>query len=264
MSNLVDGHVHTHFSFDGVMNPIEAVQAAHRAGVGIAITEHFSILSHDVSYGVMRYDEWRASLKQAIDGNSEVYVGLEVGEPHRNRAVLQPILQQWQADGLDVIIGSLHNIGELKLRHYLRGKDAHTAYRDYFAEMLAMVRYGDMDVVGHLDLMRRYAWEEGLGDYIYEDWKDTIDTLLIAIIEKDLALEINTSGLYQGSKQAYPPLAVMRRFAELGGKRITFGSDAHTQAHVGRGLREAVHIAKEAGFSHVCVFRSRQAEMWPL
>jgi histidinol-phosphatase (PHP family) len=41
---------------------------------------------------------------------------------------------------------------------------------------------------------------------------------------------------------------------------IVFGSDAHQPEDIGRDFKEAVKLAKKAGYTHTCVFNRRQRE----
>jgi len=57
-----------------------------------------------------------------------------------------------------------------------------------------------------------------------------------------------------------PGLDVLKLYRKLGGEILTIGSDAHLAKDVGKGLAEAVELAKEAGFRFVTVFRERKPQ----
>lgn len=84
---------------------------------------------------------------------------------------------------LDFIIGSIHNINSLKLRFYMKNKDKKSVYRDYFNEILNMVENSDVDIIGHLDLIKRYAYEV-YGDYEFNDYREILQEILKKIIQK--------------------------------------------------------------------------------
>ena len=75
--------------------------------------------------------------------------------------------------------------------------------------------------------------------------------------KKNLALEINTSGLRKG-EDTHPSFHYVKRFFELGGKYVTIGSDAHTKEDVGSHIKEGMDIAKRAGFNHVVFYMNRK------
>ena len=56
---------------------------------------------------------------------------------------------------------------------------------------------------------------------------------------KGIALEINTSGLRKGLGRTLPGTDTIGKYADYGGTRITFGSDAHSEAEIGAGFRDA-------------------------
>ena len=55
-----------------------------------------------------------------------------------------------------------------------------------------------------------------------------------------------------------PDEPILSLYRDLGGKRITFGSDAHTAARVGIGFREAEERVASLGFTHYTVYRKRE------
>ena len=72
----------------------------------------------------------------------------------------------------------------------------------------------------------------------------------------DTALEINTRRF--GDRLAMKELApIYRRFAELGGRDVTIGSDAHRAETVGAHLRLAAQMAEAYGLK-IVTFRERK------
>ena len=67
-------------------------------------------------------------------------------------------------------------------------------YETYFKEVLTFVQMGDFDVLGHLDIVQRYAFETG-NVYNLEDYRDYIYNILKVIISRGKGIEVNTSGL---------------------------------------------------------------------
>ena len=70
-----------------------------------------------------------------------------------------------------------------------------------------------------------------------------------------MALEVNTSGLRQSAGETYPAAWVVRRFRELGGRRVTMGSDSHLPSSFAFGLEEACEIVAAAGFDRLALQR---------
>jgi histidinol-phosphatase (PHP family) len=72
-------------------------------------------------------------------------------------------------------------------------------------------------------------------------------------------VEINTSGLHKPVQEMYPALENLKIYCAAG-IPLTFGSDSHDPAHVGRDFQKAVDMAQAAGFSEYVLFRGREIE----
>ncbi|HYM82757.1 MAG TPA: hypothetical protein VEY67_01225, partial [Candidatus Dormibacteraeota bacterium] len=59
----------------------------------------------------------------------------------------------------------------------------------------------------------------------------------------------------QAPREPYPPAWAVARFRELGGRRVTTGSDSHRAAWFGLGLADVYRIVGQAGFEDVWVRR---------
>ena len=74
--------------------------------------------------------------------------------------------------------------------------------------------------------------------------------MLRVVIETDTALEINTRRF--GDRLAMKELApIYRRYAEMGGRDVTLGSDAHKKETVGAHLALAAQMAEAYGLRTV-------------
>ena len=84
--DFYDCHTHSTFSFDGKAALEEQCQAAMNKGLaGICLTEHFSVDSRDVSFGVLDYENYHNTidcLRRKFEGRLYIGRGLEIGEPH--------------------------------------------------------------------------------------------------------------------------------------------------------------------------------------
>ena len=264
--NWVDMHVHSRFSFDGKADSAEECEAAIRRGLhGICFTEHFSADPLDVSYGVLDYAAYRKSVarcQERYQGKLQIGCGLEIGEPHR-KDHLQALQRMLQGMQLDVILGSIHNINSKKLRVFMQGKSREEIYHAYFREVLDMVRTADIDVLGHLDLAKRYAFDS-VGNYSFADNQNEIRAILTWLIQRKIGLEINTSGWRNSVAEPYPSIEVLKLYRRLGGKYITLASDAHKAEDIAADFRRAAAILCRTGFSEACSYKERHAQMYKL
>jgi histidinol-phosphatase (PHP family) len=143
------------------------------------------------------------------------------------------------------------------------GSSEREAYEPYFEAVLGAVQTGLFDVLGHLDIVKRYGVRHH-GPFSYDRYAEPIDAILRACVENGTGLEINTSGLRGLPKEPFPALPVVRRYRELGGEIVTVGSDAHRVDDLGQGIDAAVDLARAAGFDAIAFFEDRQPRWVPI
>ena len=61
-----------------------------------------------------------------------------------------------------------------------------------------------------------------------------------------------------------PGLQILRWYAQMGGERVTLGSDAHRPDQIGLHLPEALAAARAAGLKYLTFFERRQPRLVPL
>ena len=120
-----------------------------------------------------------------------------------------------------------------------------------------MVSTADIDIIAHFDLMKRYAYKEH-GLYDFHQYQEIIEQILKKAIDRNIGIEINTSGLRTGLKQTLPSLEIIQLYKELGGEILTIGSDSHTAESVGANLTDALSLAKDCGFNYIYKFEKRK------
>ena len=94
--------------------------------------------------------------------------------------------------------------------------------------------------------------------FFYDHFTDVLDEILIEIIERNRALEVNTAGLKYGLDWPNPDISILRRSRELGGELITIGSDAHQPEHMAWEFDHVPAILHRAGFHHYVVFKGKK------
>jgi len=224
----------------------------------ICFTEHFAVNPKLPTYGHLDFDKYFSEIEECraiFKDQLTIKAGIELCEPYLMKEEYQKVLEPYP---YDFILGSVHNIDETKHRLFIPGKSAHDVYQRYFEEVLELVTYADIDVVAHLDLMKRYAIEV-IGNYRFEDFKDLLVKIFEKAIERGIGFEINTSGISNKKVgEAFPNLEVLKLYRELGGEILTIGSDSHRAETVGAHLEDALKMAKEAGFEYIYTFEKRK------
>lgn len=85
-----------------------------------------------------------------------------------------------------------------------------------------------------------------------------MDAVLKKLAEDGKALEINTSGLKNGGTSTIPGADMVKRFIELGGEFVMFGSDAHYTEYVAYEFDYARQMALSCGAKYTLTFTRRK------
>jgi histidinol-phosphatase (PHP family) len=242
------------------MSAEEVCQNALRIGIKeLCFLEHLDFDPNDMSYGYYNYDKAMAEknrLKAVYKNSLQIYSGVEVSYQEEYK---DQIVNFIEGKDFDVITGSVHFVKRTFLPDWIKtveDGEHDRPYRAYFEELRTTAESGLFDVIGHFDYFRRYSEYPHiikLGDY-----RNEIVDIIDIMVEKNIGLEINTSGLRHPNQTIFPELDVVRRYRERGGKIVTIGSDAHRTVHLGFGLDLAVAHLKKAGFDAVAVFDRRK------
>ena len=116
------------------------------------------------------------------------------------------------------------------------GGSAEAFVRAYFRAVRESVSAFDFDMAAHPDLVRKFnakhPWFDESAPWYLEEIERTAD----ALARSGKYVEVNTGGLYKGMGKTNPEDRILRRYLELGGRRLTFGSDAHRPEQVGYGF----------------------------
>jgi len=250
---------------------MEMCQAALEKNIGVfSITDHY-----DYEGPGQDLTQLNAAIKQSVadltaakeffKGKMEVLTGVELGQPLDN----QPEAEALQAAyPFDFILAGLHNApGRIDLFDYDpkdESCDLDAELELYFRHTLDIISWGRFDSLAHLTYPFRYIIRLGMSDYPFGKWDDLLDAAVKALVDKGLAIELNAGGFRPSLANpnipfyAIPDAKWIRRYRELGGERLTMGTDSHRPFHVGVGLENCMAIAKEAGFRDLCYFVDRQ------
>ena len=254
---VMDYHHHTNHSFDSIASMVEICKKAIENKIQeICFTEHFSVNPLAPTYGHMVFEKYLNEIRycqKQFHTRLTIKAGIELCEPHLLKDQYDETLKPLD---LDFILGSVHNLNNQKLRLALK-EDQPTAYKRYFNELLSMVSAADIDIIAHFDLMKRYAYKE-IGLYTFDEHYEMIEQILKKAIDRNIGIEINTSGLRTSLKQTLPSIEIITLYKELGGEILTIGSDSHTVDDVGANMTDAYKLAKECGFNYVFTFEKRK------
>lgn len=249
----LDSHLHTDQSFDSQV-PIDvyAAMAAERGIAELAITDHIDFdprwLNFEPDFQA-RERILRAAAERWAPHGVAIRFGLEVSYESSRE---EEIREHLRTHAYDFVIGSVHiNIDSpyhaSRVASFVAGRSLQQVVEPSFSEVIAAARSGLFDTIGHLDSIKRYILPHVAPAQLAER-PDLYEAMLKALVENGVGLEVNTSGLRQATGETYPSAAVVARFRELGGQRLTAGSDAHRPSWFAHGLDAAYRIAADAGF----------------
>jgi histidinol-phosphatase (PHP family) len=258
-----DYHMHSRFSCDCHIAMADMCQAAIDKGIAeIGFTEHFDHHTRDECRDYFQLEPWAAELEhcQALfAGRLTVRAGIELGEPHLFAAQARALLARYP---FDYALGSLHWVGDESVfdHTYFERFPASVTFPAFFAELERMTALGGFDILSHFDVLVRTAFDV-YGSYDPRAYEEHIRPVLKNVIAHGIALDLNTSALRRRARVLNPGLEILRWYVELGGERVTLGSDAHDPRQVGSHLPEAIEIARAAGLKYLTFFERRQARL---
>lgn len=261
---LSDYHVHTSFSGDCNIPPDVMIRQAIANGIQhLCLTDHMDYDYNDggvlFEFDPKEYFHRLLPLREQYRDQIDLGIGIELG--------LQPYLSKKHhnlvfSNSFDFVIGSIHLVHcrDPYFPSYFEGREESKAYQEYFECALQNLEsYSNFDVFGHLDYVVRYGPNQNQY-YSYQKYKEILDEILRALVKKDIGLEINTGGYKYGLGVPNPYKDIIIRYRELGGKIVTFGSDAHDPKYLGYEFDRASELLKECGFRSYYIFHSRIPE----
>ncbi len=235
---------------------------------GLTFTEHFD--THPDEWRLCRYNDERYSadlawLRGKYGDQLSIGKGIEICYQPQNEGFVLDHLARYTFDLVMLSVhwtprGALHRLEDWS------DLDPPTAVRIYLETVLEAVAWARrlarqhepvFQVLGHLDLVRRYT-HRFFGDDVPDIETDLVDDILRISLEAGLVLEVNTSTVRSGFGRPMPDGAILARYAALGGRAVTLGSDAHRPEHIAADFDQAVGLAKAAGIRHQAVFQDRR------
>ena len=260
----LDSHLHTDQSPDSNV-PIDAYAAlAVELGIAeIAITDHVDFDPRDPAYQFASFEDRERVVRAAAALWAPRGVQIRFGaELTYNTAWDADVRDHLRRHRYDFTIGSVHDWpGSPYVRpvdRFVAGRSLPEILGPYFEQVAAAARSGLFDSIGHFDVVKRYLWPHVTPTDI-AGAPELLEPALRAIAESGAALEVNSSGLRHTVKETYPAPAVVQRFRELGGERVTAGSDGHRKEWIAWRLDASYAAAADAGFETLAFRRGERA-----
>ncbi|MEA1975032.1 MAG: histidinol-phosphatase HisJ family protein [Bacillota bacterium] len=264
---MLDLHVHSNFSADST-EKIESIiiEAINRNIDIIAITDHIDYDYTDPSikfeFNINDYFFEINRLKKIYGNKIKILKGVELGlQPH----IIDKLNDFVNIYNFDFVIGSFHTCQkkDLYLKNFYKGKSNKEAWDIYLDEIYNTIyKFNNFNVLGHLDLIKRYSEEVRTIDISY--YKAKLEKLFHLIVEKNIGIEVNTSGLRgdYGLNETLPSNKIIQIYKNCGGKIITIGSDSHTKDTLGENFNQVYNELKQIGFKNIYYFEEKKAKKY--
>lgn len=203
-----------------------------------------------------RYVEECFYLKEKYHKQIDIRIGLEGDYIEGYEPQIEAIVRAYP---WDYVIGSVHFLGtwDISDSRQLAGwqdKDVYTVYQQYYQAVEKAAQTGFYDYIGHFDIIKRFGHVPSEDTWLLE--KSALD----CILEANLAIELNASGLRHPCAEMFPHRRILN-YCYQKGIAVTLGSDAHQPGRLGQYLVEASNLLKEIGFNKIATFSNRKREL---
>ena len=255
---MYDCHMHCEHSHDSRTPVDDVVNIAIKNGMKyIAFTDHFDrdyLYDNSMDAKVRQLDMENhvnriLDIKKKYSGIIDIALGLECGYSASSKQDYCEILQSIP---VDIVLNSVHTIDGIDCyyKEYYEGIDKTQAYEKYLKEVLASVDVDyDYNVISHLGYVcRRAPFEDKVMSY--GDYTDIMDEILLAMLRRDVSLELNThtKGL---DVPFLPYTSIIDRYIQLGGEQFTFGSDSHMTNRIGEKYDDVKRYLQSKGIKYI-------------
>lgn len=263
--HLPDYHIHTPFCGHAGGKMEEYVAAARAAGMPeMGFADHLPLFHIDDPTLAMCQSDLPLYIDkvrelQAANPDFPVRLGIEADFIREHLDDVAVTLARYE---FDYIYGSVHFIGgwgfdQSRFKFEFERRDIDEVYEVYFRTVMEAARTGLFDVMTHLDVVKKYG-HRPVADMtpLYHELGDTL-------AKSGVAIELNSSGLHRPVAEIYPGLELLKIMHEHG-VPITFGSDSHKPAQVGRDFERLIELARGAGYTDYVRFAGRQRIPHPI
>lgn len=263
---VADMHTHSEFSHDSVCKIEDMCISQIEKGTKIfAVTDHCDVFlanECDIYTHIKNSYDKVLELNKKYGDKCTILSGVEISEGFWYPKACKKI---HDLVPYDVIIGSVHYVKckGLELTYAkidfskLSTQKIYEFLDCYFNDMLTMLECVNFDILAHLTCPYRYIIGKYKLDIDITPFEDKITKILKTIIEKNIALEINTSA-YSFMNQFIPDKKIIKQYYDMGGRLVTLASDAHIAENASNHLEIAVAMLKEIGFENIYYYENRK------
>lgn len=263
---MFNSHVHTHFSPDSTEIPENMCHGAiERNMCGIAFTDHASLDSYilDNAYRNILNSSNEARRLNEKFPSLKVLSGVELSEVTRKPDYAARLIK---AINPDTVLLSVHTTVINNKPVYfskinfdsMKESEIYTLLKDYFRDVYNSCNKADFDILAHLTHPFYFINGKAHKNIPAYDFYGDIEKIFSLLIEKEKALEINTSKLNSDYNMLMPSHDLIRVYHEMGGSLISLGSDAHEKENLDLGFKETKEFLKAIGYNSYVYYEKRK------
>jgi histidinol-phosphatase (PHP family) len=265
LKGLADYHTHTSLCGHAEGSPDDFIRAAARAGLSeIGFSDHAPLpegLREGITMRPDQTEEYLSIIESARERHASsiaVKTALEVDFPFHPSFDRRYLTDR----RIDYLIGSCHFIDgwgfdNPENLHGFDDRDIDRVYSDYFTILEQLAASGAFNIIGHFDLVKKF------GHRPRSDFGASVRRIARECAARNVAVEINTSGLRKPVREMYPAAEILTILFDEN-VPLALGSDAHNADEVAYGFDLAVDAARAAGYRRISGFSGRRRYDIPL
>ena len=263
-----DCHIHSVNSVDSDQTLDMICSTAIKKGIsGVTVTDHADMWYYAETDTLSRIKSSISDTCKAAEKYGDrlsVFCGIELSEydydPQKSAELLE--LTEY-----DAVLGSVHCVefegfhdaySKMPFGPDFKDEEIYAFLEEYLLYINRMVDKFDLDIAAHLTCPLRYINGKYGRNADIMKFTDEITEILRKIIKRDMALEVNTSGMKGQNGYLMPDERILSLYRSLGGEKITLGSDAHITQNIGNSFKRVVEILKRIGFNGYYYYKKRK------
>ena len=241
-----------HFPLEAIIDDPQYEDIIKRASMAI---KEFSNYIEEIK---RLKDKYKDKIKVLI--STEVNFATPGRALTRQKEILEPYM-----DDFDYLLGAIHDIkwhdSPVIIMDPREGSEALITYgmekinSEYINKLIKLVETDFFDVIAHFD-NHRVLMRPVKPEYSEKTWQKLLN-LLDKIKNREMAIEINTSGTLKGIDSQFPEDAIVKEAIQRD-IPLTLGSDAHSPEYIGYMFGEFIEKAKKWGLTHLCTYEKRE------
>lgn len=274
---------HTHSLFcDGNSDPEKLAEAAVNLNMhSLGFSSHAPLpFEQNWVLDEQRFEDYAkkiGELKIKFKDKINILLGLEIDF---SEGCVTPFAEKYLNKGLDYTIGSIHffphkidephltiDSGEDELIagiNYFAKGDPQKAVEDYYRSIRSMLENFKIDMVGHLDLIKKNNKDSKFFKEEDKWYQDEILLTLEAVKKSGVILEVNTGGINRKKIDTLYPSEWILRLAKDMEIPITVNADAHSPGELIGSFERAAEMLNKIGYKETHILTDFTWRPYPL